>query len=134
MCNIYENVTKAALDAGSDKRLIFKSIAGRSKSKGYYYSYDEDFQISQNTYHKLTTVFVYDLYGNFFKEFSSPKECATYFDDKNTSHLYSAARTHGLYKGYQISSEYVPFMKALKKTNDKKRVAQYDLSGNLIEI
>jgi hypothetical protein len=56
--------------------LIFNAISARTKSKGFYYSYDPNFKIDLGVYNKLTTVYLYNLDGTFFKEFSSPKEYA----------------------------------------------------------
>ena len=67
-------------------------------------------------------------------EFKSPRECANYFNDIKTSRIYAAIRTGGLYKGYQISKEKLEFMKSIEKCNAPKKVAQYDLNGNLIKI
>jgi hypothetical protein len=67
-------------------------------------------------------------------EFASPRECADYFKDAKTSRIYAALRTGGLYKGYQISKDKLPFMKLMEKSNAPKKVAQYDLNGNLIKV
>ena len=37
-------------------------------------------------------------------------------------------------RGYQISKDKLPFMKSIDKRNAPKKVAQYDLEGNLIKI
>ena len=79
-------------------------------------------------------MYLYNLNGDFFKEFNSPRECVNYFGDEKTSRLYAALRTGGLYKGYQVSKEKLPFMKFIKKSNAPKKVAQYDLNNNLIKI
>lgn len=132
--NCFDSVKAAATEANSSPRLIFNAIAGKTKSKGFYYSYDEDFKIDSSIYNKIESVYLYELNGQFFKEFSSPKDCVSYFNDKNTSRLYSAIRTGGLYKGYQVSKEKLPYMKAIEKKNTPKRVAQYDSDGRLIKI
>lgn len=134
LCNVYNTVKDAAKDAKSNMRLILNAIAGKSKSKGFYYSYNEDFKIDSHVYDKVTNVYLYDLNGTFFKAFSSPKECANYFNDEKTSRLYAALRTGGLYKGYQVSKEKVGFMKSIEKSNAPKKVAQYDLNNNLIKV
>lgn len=128
----YNSVAEAAKEANSSSRLILRAISGKTRSKGFYYSYDKTFSICNSTYNKLTAVYLYNLDGSFYKEFDSPKECVLYFNGKKTSELYSAVRTGGLYKGFQVSKEKLPFMKCVKKTNVAKKVGQYDLSGTLI--
>ena len=130
---IFNTVKAAAEEAKSTSRLILNAIAGRTKSKGFYYSYNEDFTIDENVYNKINNVYLYNLDGSFFMEFGSPKECADYFNDVKTSRIYAAIRTGGLYKGYQISKDKVPFMKSMEKRNTPRKVAQYDLEGNLIK-
>lgn len=130
----FESVKDAAKNVNSTPRLIFNAISARTKSKGFYYSYDPNFKIDLGVYDKLTTIYLYNLDGTFFKEFSSPKECIKYFGHEKTSRLYSALRTGGLYNGYQISKEKVAFMKNVSQNNSPKKVAQYDQDGNLIKI
>lgn len=131
--NQYKTVREAAIDAGSCERLILRAISGKAKSKGFYYSYDKNFTICSNTYNKLTNVYLYNLDGTFYKEFSSPRECADFFGDLKTSKLYSAVRTGGLFHGMQVSREKLPFMKNIEKCNKKRKVLQYDLNGNFIK-
>jgi hypothetical protein len=134
LVNSFKSIRLAAKDAKSSDRLILNAISGKTKSKGFYYSYDVDFTVNNNTYNKLTNVYLYNLDGSFYKEFTTPRECADFFKDPKTSRIYSAVRTGGLYKGFQISKEKVNTMKDINKCNDKKRVAQYDLEGKLIKI
>lgn len=129
----YDTVKKAAHTAKSTERLILRSISEKTKSKGFYYSYDRNFTICSSTYNKLSSVYIYNLDGTFYKEFSSPRECADFFGDVKTSRIYSAVRTGGLYRGYQISKEKLPFMKSIKNTNEKRKVGQYTLDGVLIK-
>lgn len=134
LVGVFDTVASAAKDANSIPRLILNAISGRTKSKGFYYSYNEDFIIDETVYNKLTKIYLYKLDGSFFMEFNSPRLCADYFNDAKTSRIYAAIRTGGLYKGYQISSEKLPFMKAIEKCNAPKKVAQFDLNGNLINV
>lgn len=134
LVNSFKSIHLAAKDAKSSDRLILNAISGKTKSKGFYYSYDIDFTVNNNTYNKLTNVYLYNLDGSFYKEFATPRECADFFKDEKTSRIYAAIRTGGLYKGFQISKEKVTTMKNIKKCNDKKRVAQYNLNGKLIKI
>lgn len=133
MIKTYESVELAAQDANSMRRLIFNAIAGKSKSKGFYYSYDPNFKPQSDTYNKVTDVYLYNLDGSFYVHFNSPRACANHFNDVNTSRLYSALRTGGLYHQYQVSKTNVPFMKQLECCNTPRVVLQYDLEGNFIK-
>lgn len=130
----HESLSAAARAAGSDHACISWAILGRTTSKGYYYSYDKDFKIDKSVFNKITNVYLYNLDGTFFKEFNSPKECAEYFGGNHTSAVYRSIRCGGLYKGYQISKEKVDSMKIVERKMVPKKVAQYDLNGNLIKI
>lgn len=130
----YNSVRQAAKENNSTPRLILSSISGRTKSKNFYYSYDENFKIDDSVYNKLTNVYLYNLDGSFYKEFSSPRECADFFGDIKTSRIYSAKRTGGLYKNYQISDVKLPYMKKLVNPTTPKKIGQYDLDGKLIKI
>lgn len=134
LVNEYKSICEAAKAANSSHSCIVLSIQGRTTSKGYYYSHDKDFKIDKSVFNKITNVYLYNLDGTFFKEFESPKECAQYFNENRTSTIYRSIRTSGLYKGYQISKEKVPFMKSVERKMVPKKVAQYDLNGNLIKV
>ncbi len=129
----FKTAKDAAKDAGSEVRLILNAIAGKSKSKGFYYSYDKDFKINPNNYNKIEEVYLYNLDGTFYKKFDSPRECADYFGDVKTSRIYSAIRTGGLYKKYQIFKEPM-IAKELEVKNREKKVGQYTLDGKLIKV
>ena len=129
----FKTVKEAAKDAGSEVRLILNAIAGKSKSKGFYYSYDKDFKANTNNYNKIEQVYLYNLDGTFYKSFNSPRECANYFGDTKTSRIYSAIRTGGLYKKYQIFKE-PTIAKELEVRNKEKKVGQYSLDGKLLKI
>lgn len=130
----YKSVSEAARVANSDHTCISYAIRGKTTSKGYYYSYNKDFKIDQSVFNKITNVYLYNLDGTFFKEFSSPKECVQYFGENHTSAVYRSIRCSGIYKGYQISKEKVDSMKCIEKNLAPKKVAQYDLNGNLIKV
>lgn len=130
----YSSVVEAAKDVHVCASDISRAISGKRKSKGFYFSYDKDFKIDPDTYSKITNVYLYNLDGSFFKEFSSPKECCAYFGLTHTSGVYRSIRANGLYQGYQISKVKLDTMKQIERPNEAKKVAQYDLKGNLIKV
>ena len=120
--------------ANSNHSCIVHAIQGRTPSKDYYYSYDENFKIDKAVFNKITKVYLYNLDGSFFKEFDGPKECAEYFGGNHTSTIYRSIRCGQLYKGYQISKEKVSCMKTVERKMTPKKVAQYDSNGTLVKV
>lgn len=86
-----------------------------------------------------TKVYMYDLEGNFEREFETVYECNKFFFPNATSggHVPRAIKLGHLFNGHQLSYEKVPFMKNYQRKNGShlpKKVGKYDESGNLIEI
>lgn len=113
-----------------------RAIQGKYKVKGFYYSLEkmDKFDIPKTISIRDKKVYLYDLDGNFYKEFESPIECARFFGQKSSSAISSAVRLNRAYKGYQISFEKVPFMKKISLNNQKQKVLQYDMEGKLIKV
>ena len=114
---------------------INRAIQGKYKLKGFYYSLEkvDKFDIPKTISIRNKKVYLYDLDGNFYKEFDSPIECAKYFGQKSSSAISSAIRLNRAYKGYQVSFEKHSSMKKIILNNQKQRVLQCDLEGNLIK-
>lgn len=83
---------------------------------------------------------MYDLDGNFVKEFESAFECNRYFDinAKNGSAVLKAIRLGQTLHGYQFSKEFLPCMKKFTTKfgshNYKRRVGRYNEDGKLLEV
>ncbi len=91
-------------------------------------------------------VYMYDLNGNFVKEFDTVTDAGRYLNVSH-SHIPRSIKQGHQFHGYQFSYEKVPFMKKFKKkqytgerignkTNhefEKIPIGRYDLDGNLIE-
>lgn len=86
-----------------------------------------------------TKVYMYDIDGNFIREFNTVTECNKYFFPNATSggHVPRAIRLGHLMKGYQLSYEKVPFMKKYSTKQGshdaKRKVGKFDEKGNLLE-
>ena len=84
-------------------------------------------------------IYMYDLNGNFVREFESAIECNKHLDKNaiNGSAVLKAIRTGQILHGYQFSKEKLPYMKKwMSKFGShsfKKRVGRYDENGNLLE-
>jgi len=85
-------------------------------------------------------IYMYNLEGEFVKEFNSALECNRSFDENasNGSAVLKAIRTGQTLHGYQFSREKVPFMKkweAKKGSHSfKRKVGKYDMNMNLVKI
>ena len=130
----FPTASAAAKAANTNLRDILHAIKGKTRSKGFYNSNDNNYEIDPKKYSKVSSVYLYHLDGSFFKEFNSPSECCRFFGTKHTSGVYRSLRTEGLYKGYQISTIKHDCMKSLENPKTPKQIAQYDLNGNLIKV
>lgn len=92
--------------------------------------------------HRRIEIYMYDLNGNFEREFESLKAASMFLGAKNTGHMTRAIRLGHQFLGHQFSYEKVPYMKKLKGRNMGKvdmpyvgkKVGRYDDDGNLLEI
>lgn len=89
---------------------------------------------------RYVKVYMYDLEGNFVKEFESAFECNRYFDinAKNGSAVLKAIRLGQSLHGFQFSREKLPYMKKFKVRPGSHdfniKVGRYDDEGNLLEV
>ena len=86
-----------------------------------------------------TKVYMYDLEGNYVREFDTVYDCNKFFypNAKSGGHVPRAIRLGHIVEGYQFSYEKVPFMKKYERkkgSHTKMKVGKYDKSNNLIEI
>lgn len=91
-------------------------------------------------------VYMYDLEGEFVKEFETVTDAAKYLN-VSAGHLPRSIKQGHQFHGYQFSYEKLPFMKKFKKkqytgerignkTNHKYEnipIGKYDIDGNLLE-
>ena len=84
-------------------------------------------------------VYMYDLSGNFIKEFESAWDCNRFFDENavNGSAVLKAIRLGQILHDYQFSNEKVPYMKnyepKLGSHKNKRKVGKFDDKGVLLE-
>ena len=87
----------------------------------------------------MVKVYMYDLEGNYIREFESAFDCNKFFDKnaKNGSAVLKAIRTGQTLHGYQFSREFLPCMKKyiIKRGshNNKRRVGKFDDNDILVE-
>lgn len=97
-----------------------------------------------NLHNPKRKVYMYDLNGNFEREFSSVNSAGRYLNNsaKGAGHLSRAIKKGHQYLGHQFSYEKLPFMKKLKhrhlttieKSYTGCKVGKFDDNGNLLEL
>lgn len=114
---------------------INRAIQGKYSVNGKYYSreFSEKFELASSKSIRGSKIYLYNLDGTFYREFSSPIECARFFGLKNSSAISSALRLHRVFKGYQVYLEKVDSAKRLELNNQKQLVDQFDLNNNYIK-
>lgn len=131
----YESVTKIIEKYSVNRSTVNRAIQGKYNLNGKYYSREfvDKFDKFTNTSIKNKPIYLYNLDGTFFKEYSSPIECVKSFGLKSSSSISSAIRLGRAFKGYQVYLEKVESAKKLQLNNQKKLVDQYDMQGNYIK-
>lgn len=86
-----------------------------------------------------TKVYMYDLEGNYVREFDTVYECNKFFypDAKSGGHIPRAIKLGHIVNGFQFSYEKLPFMKEYKRKSGShvpKKVGRYDKNDNLLEV
>lgn len=85
-------------------------------------------------------IYMYDLDGNFVKDFDTAFDCCKYFNPKakNGSSVLKAIRTGQTLHDYQFSKENLPYMKKFEAKKGshsfKRKIGRYDENGNLLEV
>lgn len=88
---------------------------------------------------KRSKIYMYDLDGNFVKEFDSAFECCKYLNPttKNGSAVLKAIKLGHILHNHQFSKEKVPCMKKwtprFGSNQYKRKIGMYDLNGKLIK-
>ena len=128
----YESRTDIIKKYNIDRAGLNRAIQGLYKINGKFYTlYKVDKIDPIKT--KGQKIYLYNIDGSFYKEFSSSIECSKEFGEKNSSKLMSCVRLGRLFHDYQVSFEKVDSMKVFVPKNKKQKVLQYDQSGNLIK-
>jgi len=134
------------------KRIIIKSFDNKEAAFLLEASIvDEEFIRRKDTYNikiggsggcatqRLKHIYMYNLEGDFVKEFKSAYECSKYLnpDSKNGSAVLKAMRTGQILHNMQFSLEKLPYMKKYTpkfgSTKYKIRVGMYNDGGILIK-
>lgn len=102
-------------------------------NKHFSYIFQPTYIKAQNESTRGKKVYQYDLQGNFIKEFKSCN--AAEVELGFSKGLSTAVKLGRIFHGFQWSLEKIDSMNPVKDIHSKARkVAQYDLKGNLIKI
>ena len=113
---------------------VQRAIKHRNKSAGNYVSLEkvDKFDIITKKRIRNRKIYQYDLDGNFIQEFENSTVLKPILKS-DYKHLHAKIHNRETCAGYLWSFEKVdkmsPFLKTLKK-----KIAQYDLNGNLVKI
>ena len=133
----YWSCVEAAKENNTTKSLISRGCKGGYKVGDYYYTTTlYDIYIPKKRISlKNKIIYIYNLNGDFVKEFNSKEEICSFFNISTKSNdITTAIRTERQYKGYQIRLEKFNKINPVKlETCKAKKVDCFDLLGNLIE-
>lgn len=112
---------------------VQRAIKRGTKCANYYVSLTkvDKFIIPTRKRVRNKKYYQYDLNGVFIREFENIDEIRKTFDNP-CNHFQNAVVNNEIFLGFQWSTEKVDMMP--QRLPMKKKVAQYDLSGNLIKI
>lgn len=132
----FDTIADAAKDANTTMNHIKDAMDYGGIYHNYYYSdklYDDKFTGFMRPLIHKQVLYIYDLDGNFVRELQ-PCDIKSFFNIKYYQSLNNAYLRDKIYKGYQISLEYVDRLPHKhNKTSNPKPVLCYTLDGYFVE-
>lgn len=131
----YDSITMAAKLLNINKSNLQVAIKVGTKCNGHYFLtvYAPSFDIAKSEKVKNTTVYQYDLDGNFIKEWPSALQARKQLGF--TSDIYKAIKLGRTAGGFQWMLEKLDKINPIKqKSGRSRKVGKYDLDGNLLKI
>ena len=127
------NKAACAKKFGVNLSCINRAVDNGCKSANHYFSYEkvDKFSPVKKKRTRATVYYQYALTGEYLQELTLEETKKVL--DKEYSKLQNALREHYSCGGFLWSKEKTDFIKPLKAERNKK-IAQYDLDGNLIKI
>ena len=134
----YWSCVEAAKANNTTKSQVMRACKGEYKINNEYYLYEVyDLFVPNKKKVNLRnkTIYLYNLNGDYVREFSNRTEACQFFNISTSSNSISTAiRTERQYKGYQLRLEKYDKITAVEmETCSSKPVLCFDLNGNLIE-
>lgn len=132
----WESITEASLFYKCSSTSIGRAVLDRTPSVGFLWSefkldklHLEDFKIDANK----IPCFLYDLNGNYLREFKSLTECAQYLNVTIDKVSRAVLGKYSINKEYYVSSiKYDTFQFYINNHQDCP-IYQYDLEGNFVK-
>lgn len=127
-CSKHENISTSSLVTAIQAEALVK--------KEFYYSYSvyETFRQKPRISLKGKKFYLYTLKGEYITTYNTVKELMEFMGVKsNASVLDVINRRNGLYKTYQIKTEYFEKIPPIENKSKAKKVDVYDKIGNLIK-
>lgn len=133
----YESLLAASKANNTTPSALTTAIQGQSLyRKEYYYSYQlyDVFIPKPKVTVRNKTFYLYDLEGNYIREFANCNELKEFMGVKSNSSISDVInRRNGLYKDWQITTEYVEKLPSTINKSKSKKVNVYDKEGNFIK-
>lgn len=133
----YESLLEASKANNTTPSALVNAIQGQSLyRKEYYYSYQlyETFVPKPRIILKNKKFYLYDLEGNFIREYANCDELKTFMGVKSNSSISDVInRRNGLYKDWQIKTEYFDKIPSIKNKSKSKKVNVYNKEGEFIK-
>lgn len=130
----YESISNYAKKHDVNLTSVQRAIKRSTKCADHYVSLEklDKFIIPTKKRIRNKKYYQYDLDGNFIREFENVNEIKKVYNNPCTR-FQNTVRNNEIFLGYQWSVEKVDSMPK-KVLVVKKKIAQYDLEGNLIKI
>lgn len=129
----YNSVTDAAKANNTSTLNISRSCKLGYKCQNKYFSYQfNDFKVKvNNASYKNKKVYQYTLSGELIKEYNSYLEAQRELEKYG---LLNAIKLGRVFAGYQWSFDKFNQINAIQEKSKSRKVGQYDLNGNLIQV
>lgn len=142
LLNTFNSAKEASQKLDIDAQAITGAACGKYKCQGYYFLHIyEDINIILNnkknyTSNSITPVYRYDGdTGEFIKEYKSISEVKKDFEKANHGNIIRAIKNKSKSLGFRWGYTKVDNILLAENTaKSKKKIAQYDLDGNLIKV
>ncbi len=143
LLKIFNSYLDAALKLDIDKKAIISAVNGKHKLHGFYFlkAWDDINKLleikNKITANNTTNIYKYSLTGEFLKGYSSIKSVKIDIPNANHGNIIRAIKNKKTASGYRWAYEKVDNILEYEgniNVKPKKKVAQYDLQGNLIKV
>lgn len=136
--NTFQSLLEASKAIGTTPAILTTAIQGQTLyRKEYYYSYQlyDTFIPKPKKFVAGNKFYLYDLEGNFIREFKNHIELKAFMGVKSNSSISDVInRRNGLYKNWQITIEYFDKIPPAKNKSKAKKVKVFDKEGNFIKV